>query len=239
MEYLGLRQTNYGDLADFSWLSELAVYEDFKDLEYLNVDSADFQLENSNKGALIIRMMEWILNEDRLKAAARLFLKHMWGQNNKTDYFDLREKVVGSYTWADIAKTLVGLIKNKEVPLVRVSIANATHIALKQEVFGRAEDHEDGNLWLLPVTYKQHGENFSSRKLAWLTPHEHTTFIERNTDEIILIDPLATGFHRTIYDPILLHRIQNWKEVDNFRMETLTRAKLINDYFIFAEQGKQ
>ncbi|ODM89613.1 Aminopeptidase-like protein AC3.5 [Orchesella cincta] len=144
----------------------------------------------------LIRSFEGILNRDGVRRAVRLFLKHLWGENDETDYLDLNEMVAGNYTWSDIVKVLVGLWKRKEFLDSKGSEQN------------------------IPGCHQQ----------------ENLTFVEGNTNKLILANPTATGYHRTFYEDSILLKIQNHLESNHGSFKPLARARLILDYFSSAEQ---
>ncbi|CAL8147126.1 unnamed protein product [Orchesella dallaii] len=131
------------------------------------------------------------------------------------------------------------------MPVVKLSIANESHFAFSQEQFrqkrsytdARTNDDESSLLRLLPVTHTQLKLNeVPGRNTSWLIPNENVTFLSGNTEEYILVNPDGTGYHRTVYDdPILLNRIQTQLEQDHEAIKPLTRARLLFDYFTFAE----
>ncbi|ODM89112.1 Aminopeptidase N [Orchesella cincta] len=235
IEYLGL------EVADVA-LADFAVSLDFLETDIIDKLSAKTQLESSNKGALLIRSFEGILNRDGVRRAVRLFLKHLWGENDETDYLDLNEMVAGNYTWSDIVKVLVGFMEKEGVPLVKLSVANQTHFAIKQETYLKNEQKEvkeedaDSDLWLLPFTYTQDSKG-SEQNITWLSPQENLTFVEGYTNGLILANPTATGYHRTFYEDSILLKIQNHLESNHGSFKPLARARLVLDYFSFAEQS--
>ncbi|CAL8147108.1 unnamed protein product [Orchesella dallaii] len=222
-------------------LSDLAVYTDFLEIETLGRLTAKSELEASNKGALLIRSFEGVLTRDGVRRAVKLFLKHLWGVADETDYFDLSEMVAGNYTWGDMVNVLVGFMNNDGIPVVKASIANGTHFAFRQEPFRKPDkevqkEDDESSLWLIPLSFTENHQN-SRPQITWLTPHENVTFAAGSTGECILVNPDATGYHRTLYDdPNIFNRIQNFLEQNHEAIQPLTRARLLADYFAFAEQ---
>ncbi|CAL8136726.1 unnamed protein product [Orchesella dallaii] len=124
--------------------------------------------------------------------------------------------------------------------VVIVSITNDTHFAFKQEPFrNRKSDSEENDekpeLWVLGVT---HVQNLLKSDCTVLTPDDTVVFTSGNTEEYIFANPTGSGYYRTFYDdPILLNRIQTQLYRNHESFSPLARARLLSDYFLFAENG--
>ncbi|CAL8136712.1 unnamed protein product [Orchesella dallaii] len=212
VEYLALRRVTSFN----STLTDLAVYQDFKGLEKLNGFSAEDELRLSNKAALLVRFSNGLYMGDDDE------ISMFFG-------FAIPLPEEGDPFWI-----------NKGMPVVRVSIANNTHFAFKQEPFrnrnldAEAED-EKPELWILLVA---HVPNLQKSEPTVLTPDDKVVFASGNTEEYLFVNPTGSGYYRTFYDdPILLNRIQTQLYRNHETFSPLARARLLSDYFLFAENG--
>ncbi|CAL8147138.1 unnamed protein product [Orchesella dallaii] len=218
-KYINARFIEYHALAHVcsfnSTLSDLAIYQDLKDIEELNRHTAEDELRFSNKYALLLRYMKSVM-------------------------YDYELSIFYQQEWLIAPRVTDTFIEKKGMPLISVSIANETHFAFKQEPFHNKEldaeaSHEKSELWTLPVT---HIQNLQKQNYTILTPDEIVAFTSGNTDEHIFVNPDGTGYHRTLYnDPILFSRIQTQLNRNHESFTPLARARLLSDYFTFAENG--
>ncbi|ODM89950.1 Aminopeptidase N, partial [Orchesella cincta] len=235
LEYLGLQQIDTA-------LADAAIYKDILEAEAVDRDDENYQSHKDNwsKGTLLLRMMEEVLSKDVLKAGLQTYFNRLWSENGTRvtteEFYEILQKSTGKGKLPfDIATILGSFVHNVGVPLVRVGIANETHFVFKQERFRYVDSRNKTNdaVWYLPVTYTQGNE----RKTIWLTPDQNVKYVPGNTSELLLLNPDATGYYRTLYeDSSLLQRLQQQLELNHTEINPLTRAGLLSDFFVFADE---
>ncbi|CAL8134404.1 unnamed protein product [Orchesella dallaii] len=241
MEYLGLSQVNPA-------LVEAAIYYDIQKAEELDREERDadiqFIVSHKRKVTLLFRMFEGITGwrVDSLQSGIRNYFNRLWNENGTKVTTEELYEILQNSTESqklpfDVATILSSFVDNVGIPLVRVGIANETHFVFKQERFRYQEsiDKINDGVWYLPVTYT-HGIG-NTRHTIWLTPDQNVTYVQGNTSELLLVNPDATGYYRTLYeDSSLLQMLQQQLEMNHTEIKPLTRAVLLSDYFTFADE---
>lgn len=230
MEYLGLEVASV-DNETSSALSDLAVLTDIRRWDNVFISSS----QTSDKGALLLRMMEGILGRNELKIILEPYFKYLRRENETAsieDFYPKNENIYESFANFVMASTFASFSNSEDTPLVRVGIANETHFSLTQESFSKRPWFS--GTWFLPVTVQTE----SDREVHVLEPGKNVTLFSGDVSKSIVVNPDAKGYYRTLYENTThLTSIQNQLELNHEAMQPITRAKLLADYFKFAENS--
>ncbi|CAL8134402.1 unnamed protein product [Orchesella dallaii] len=237
MEYLGLSEVNPA-------LLEAAIYNDIQEAEIWDRQDDNYRSfeHHWSKGTLLLRMLEGVTTRDALKIGLLSYFNRLWNENSTKmtteEFYEILQNSTESQKLPfDVATIFDSFIDNVGIPLVRVGIANETHFVFKQEIFRYQDSRNKTNdgVWYLPVTYTQGIGN--AHHTIWLTPDQNVTYVQGNTSELLLVNPDATGYYRTLYeDSSLLQMLQQQLEMNHTEIKPLTRAALLSDYFTFADE---
>ncbi|XP_026294097.2 aminopeptidase N [Frankliniella occidentalis] len=214
-------------------------------------DSSKFDRISYSKGGAVIRMWEYMLGVDVLKAGMHRYLSiHMFKNTRPEDLFNAigfeaqKAKVLpDGVTFGDIASTWT---EQPGVPVVSaVRDYDKKTITLSQKRFFYAPPNRASLVnqrWFIPVTMTQQASaNWDSLKPStWLWPSKEQTVasVSSSSSEWVLVNPKEIGYYRVNYD------VQNWKlllaaltkKPSDF--PPATRSQLLNDALALA-RGNQ
>ncbi|CAL8147096.1 unnamed protein product [Orchesella dallaii] len=241
MEYLGLEAANVAEEGERKAIADFAVVSDLRKLQKQIGFPAQIQIQEWNKGAVLLRMMEGILSRNILREIHQPYFKYLRRENETMsieEFYPETESIFEEFAKFAMSKILTSFIENGGIPLARIAVKNETHFSITQEPFGV----ESLETWALPVTTSTSkildSETDQELHVHVLLPSDKMILIEGNTSEIILFNYDGKGYHRTLYEnATLLANIQSQLELYHEGIPPVGRAKLIDDYFRFAENG--
>jgi aminopeptidase N len=143
-------------------------------------------------------------------------------------------------------KSILGSWENQAgYPVVTV-LRISNNMNLRQDKFSYSNEASD-DLWWIPVTYVVGSDpNFSVTKPdIWIPGERQRRVISGVTsrswqeNDWIIVNSQAHGFYRVNYDTNSWNRIINHLKSDNYQqINTITRAKLIDDSMSLAKVGR-
>ncbi|CAL8117044.1 unnamed protein product [Orchesella dallaii] len=213
----------------------------------------------ANRGAALLRMAEGCLPPGTIQKALQTYIRKVKVETqtpenkkpNAEDFFKMLQTAAAgdNHVDLDVSKFMLSWSTQSGYPLVRVQIANETNVKLSQEKFkisSTSEDEEDlsgqNATWQIPVSVfteeQSQLENVTLPHL-WLEQDADATpkYLEHNVSNWIMMNYNASGYYRVLYEDSLLTLIQQQLEKNASKISPLSRAQLLDDYFIFAEKN--
>ncbi|XP_065214650.1 aminopeptidase N-like [Planococcus citri] len=215
------------------------------------IQNRKFNTFINKKGASLIRMLHYIVGPSRFQTAIRNALQHA--------YYD-RALIQPNYIWDEVQdqihdtgifptditaqKFMETWITNSGFPLITVFNINQSHTTIKQEVYRspRSIKSIPRTTWIVPVfcSTKQSTTKFTSTKpTIWLQNEQTDVNMNLKNEEWILCNVDKIGYFRVNYDDQNWAFLTNQLKSDLHKIDSTSRAQLIDDYFQFAIDNKR
>ncbi|ODM91062.1 Aminopeptidase Q [Orchesella cincta] len=201
-----------------------------KYLKYLGMEAADPEYS--------------VLPQGTLQKALQTYVRKLTEEKGETDpeaFFQMLQDAAGN-DHLNVSSFMHSWIDQVGYPVVKVSVLNDSFVQLLQEKFKVSEEKDlnQNSTWEIPITIfseeKPHLENTTLPQF-WLKQDGDQLSLEHNASDWIMVNYNATGYYRVFYEDSLLNLIQQQLEKDPSLINPLSKAQLLDDYFVFAEKN--
>lgn len=101
------------------------------------------------------------------------------------------------------------------------------------------EDTEDDTLWHIPITYATNQNDFTDITQFWIDAQVTEKYIESlKSSDTLIVNIDQQGYFRVLYDDANWDSISKFLNNNHTLISPTTRSMLIDDAFIFSEDGK-
>ncbi|XP_038059701.1 putative aminopeptidase-2 [Patiria miniata] len=211
------------------------------------------------KGACILRMMKYFLEEPNFRKGLQYYLKALqYGNAENSDvwvYMDkaLQEDSVDLGEGLDVATIMATWTLQMGFPFITVERSyNGAHevtARVEQKRFlsdpnsNMSTDYPDvGYKWYVPLTYTSASSaDFDSPRSMWLQPQDEFVTLQipgGSDDEWLLVNVEKRGYYRVNYDDRNWELLKVQLDTEHTVIPTASRASLIGDVFSLATAGE-
>ncbi|CAD6199050.1 unnamed protein product [Caenorhabditis auriculariae] len=197
------------------------------------------------KAAIVIRMVERLVEEDIFRKGLHHFLnKFMYKNADQDDLYSILTYVHDSssgghltgqnFSLADVMDTWLG---QESVPVVHVSRKEGSIVTLRQQRYkhipSTPPSKRDNYIWKIPIFYDDPVSG--KHRVFWLTDHKPAVF---DMGLQVVVDPYQLTYMRIRYDDGMYYDITKRLIEDHNSIPANSRGRLIDDTLAMAEHGQ-
>ncbi|ODM93069.1 Aminopeptidase N [Orchesella cincta] len=199
----------------------------------------------ANRGATLLRMLDAVLPQETIQKAFQTYVKKINEKDEKTDaeaFYQILQDASGDNS-LNVSSFMHSWTNQVGYPVVKVEAVNDTFVKLTQKAFKVSEEEEYSNqnaTWAVPITvYTEERPLPQSITVPqfWWKENGTDLHFQHNISSWFMINHSVSGYYRVLYDHSLLKLIQQQLERNASVISPLSRAQLVDDYFIFAEKN--
>uniref|UniRef100_A0A1A7XIV8 Aminopeptidase n=1 Tax=Iconisemion striatum TaxID=60296 RepID=A0A1A7XIV8_9TELE len=190
-----------------------------------------FDAISYSKGAMVLRMLADVVEQDVFDNSIKAYLKAFRGKNvEQSDLWNFIQSIRQDKGVFSISTLMEKWTTQMGFPVITI---NTTSGEIYQKHFLYNNSAESDLSWLIPIKYMT---AISSASRVWLEvrgPVRKEEFISKK-NEWILANINCTGYYRVNYNPENWQRLLTQLETDPKRIPLMNRGQLIDDAFNLA-----
>uniref|UniRef100_A0A1W7RAI9 Aminopeptidase n=1 Tax=Hadrurus spadix TaxID=141984 RepID=A0A1W7RAI9_9SCOR len=199
-----------------------------------------FDMISYNKGASVIRMLEYFMGSESFRRGISSFLvRYKYGSATTEDLWRELSAVNSTNTNKDISEIMNTWTRQKGFPVIRVrrDPEDADAIFVSQEIFLKdpKKRSADNSVWSVPLSFRNSN---GDEDLIWLhDKKEKRIRLNISSSQWWKFNTEQKGYYLVNYDPLTWQRFSKVLQEDHEAISVSDRTNLLFDAFLLASAG--